>query len=153
MTPEAPGPRPPAIQSPLTLVMRIKDGHYEHIEALLHRIQAAPPDKNPIWRALDKLKTAHFARFVFLDKAKLAVITTYDGSFDTYINEFIDEIGDVFNAVLQHMDGAPPVPVQQHRQAFLDYVRANDLRGLEPFYSAYPTASVVTILAALEDQV
>jgi hypothetical protein len=88
-----------------------------------------------------------------LDKTKLAVITTYDGSFDTYINEFIDEIGDVFNAVLQHMDGAPPIPVQQHRQAFLDYVRANDLRGLEPFYSAYPTASVVTILAALEDQV
>jgi len=153
MTPEAPSPRPPAVQSPLTLVMRIKDGEYEHIEALLHRIQAAPPDKNPIWRALDKLKTAHFARFVFLDKTKLAVITTYDGSFDTYINEFIDEIGDVFNAVLQHVDGACPVPVQQHRQAFLDYVRANDLRGLEPFYSAYPTATVVTILAALEDQV
>jgi len=133
--------------------MRIKDGHYEHIEALLNRIQAAPPDKNPIWVALDKLKTVHFARFVFLDKTKLAVITTYDGSFDTYINEFIDEIGDVFNAVLQHMYGAPPIPVQQHRQAFLDYVRANDLRGLEPFYSAYPTATVVTILAALEDQV
>ena len=140
------------MQSPLTLIMRIKAGEYEHIETLLNRIQAAPPDKNPIWRALDKIKTVHFARFVFLDKTKLAVITTYDGSFDTYINEFIDEIGDVFNAVLQHVDGAPAIPVQQHRQAFLDYVRANDLRGLEPFYSAYPTATVVTIQAALEEQ-
>src|SRR5688500_2154798 len=145
MTSDAPTPRPPAVQSPLTLIMRIKPGEYEHIATLLHRIQAAPPDKNPIWRALDKIKTVHFARFVFLDNTKLAVLTTYDCTFDTYISEFIDEIGDVFNAVLQHVDGAPPVPVQKHRQAFLDYVRDNDLRGLEPFYSAYPTATVVTI--------
>ena len=43
----------------------------------------------------------------------------------------------------------PPLPVQQNRQAFLDYVRANDLRAIEPFYSAYPKATVLDIKAAV----
>ena len=140
------------VQNPLTLVMRIKSAaDFTALSALLQRIQAAPPDKNPIWVALNKLKTVHFARFVFLDNnATLAVITTYDGSFEDYINEFIDEIGDVFNALLAHMADAPALPVQQHRQAFLEYVRKNDLRAIEPFYSASPQATVLDIHAALE---
>ena len=121
------------------------------LSSLLQKIQSAPPEKNPIWIALNKLKTVHFARFVFLDNnTKLAVITTYDGSFEDYINEFIDEIGDVFNALLAHVAGAPPLPVQQHRKAFLDFVRQNDLRAIEPFYSAYPQATVLDIHAAFE---
>lgn len=130
------------------------EADFEALSTLLQKIQSAPPDKNPIWTALNKLNTVHFARFVFLDHhAKLAVITTYDGSFEDYINEFIDEIGDVFNALLAHIGDAPPLPVQQHRQAFLDYVRRNDLRAIEPFYSAYPEATVLDIHAALEQQV
>jgi hypothetical protein len=154
MTHEVPVARPKAVQSPLTLIMRIKSPEASaQLEALLHRIQSAPPGKNPVWNALDRLLTVHFARFVFMENnTRLAVITTYDGSFDDYINHFIDAIGDVFNAILQFMDGAPPLPIQQNRQAFLDYVRANDLRALEPFYSAYPTATVVTIMDVLKDQ-
>jgi hypothetical protein len=146
------GQRPKAVQSPLTLIMTIKStSDYDQLAALLQQIQSAPPEKNPIWVALNELKTVHFARFVFLEKnTKLAVITTYDGSFEDYINEFIDEIGDVFNALLAHMDGAPLLPVQKNRKAFLDYVRANDLRGIEPFYSAYPKATVLDILDALD---
>jgi hypothetical protein len=140
-----------SVQNPLTLVMAVKSpADAQTLNALLLKIQSAPPEQNPIWRALNKLNTVHFARFVFLEQqTKLAVITTYDGSFDDYINEFIDEIGDVFNALLTHMTDAPPLPVQQHRQAFLDYVRANDLRAIEPFYSAYPTATVLDIKAAV----
>jgi hypothetical protein len=48
------------------------------------------------------------------------------------------------------MTDAPPLPVQQHRAAFLDYVRANDLRAIEPFFSAYPKATVLDILSAVE---
>ncbi len=142
-----------AVQNPLTLIMTIKSpGDFTQLAALLQKIQSAPPSQNPIWLALTKLKTVHFARFVFLENnTKLAVITTYDGSFDTYINEFIDEIGDVFNALLAHMSDAPPLPVQQNRQAFLDYVRKNDLRAIEPFFSAYPKATVLDILAAIEE--
>jgi hypothetical protein len=118
------------------------------LEGKLQRLQALPREQNPVITALDKIATVHFARFVFLDEARLAVITTYDGDFAVYINEFVDHIGDVFNDLLQHMDGAPPLPVQRHRQEFLDYVRRNDLRCLPPFYSAYPNRTVLDIVAA-----
>lgn len=140
-----------AVQNPLTLIMKIKsDDDYQKLNALLDHIQGLPANQNPVWVALDKLKTVHFARFVFLsNNSQLAVITTYDGTFEDYINEFIDSIGDVFNGLLAHMQDAPPLPVQQHRAEFLAYVKANDLRGIEPFYSAYPTATVLTIQDAL----
>ena len=140
-----------AVQSPLTLIMTIKSpDDYKALKSLLDSIQSAPPDKNPIWIALGKLANVHFARFVFLENnTKLAVITTYDGTFEDYIADFTREIGDVFNALLAHMTGAPPLPVQKNAKQFLDYVRANDLRGIEPFYSAYPKSTVVDILAAL----
>jgi len=150
-----PGPAPKAVQNPLTLVMTIKsEDDFKQLSALLTKIQSAPPDKNPIWVALNTLKTVHFARFVFLENhTKLAVITTYDGTFEDYINEFIDAIGDVFNALLAHMKDASPLPVQKYRTEFLEFVRAHDLRAIEPFYSAYPTATVLDIHAALEEQV
>ena len=148
----APGSRPAAVQNPLTLVMTLKsEADHQAITALLQKIQSAPPDKNPIWVALERLRTVHFARFVFLEHSQLAVITTYDGSFEDYINEFIDAIGDVFNALLAHMKDAPPLPVQQNRAAFLAFVKAHDLRAIEPFYSAYPQATVLDIHAALEE--
>ena len=41
--------------------------------------------ENPIRIAMDKLKTVHFARFVFLSNyTELAIITSYDGSFDDW---------------------------------------------------------------------
>lgn len=142
-----------AIQSPLTLVMTIRSTEdFQALNTLIQKIQSAPPEQNPIWVALDKLRIVHFARFVFLENnTRLAIITTYDGSFDDYLNEFIDEIGDVFNALLQHMDVAPPLPVQQNRGAFRDYVKANDLGGIGPFYSAYPQSTVLDIQAALSE--
>jgi hypothetical protein len=152
-TPTPPPTTQPAVQSPLTLIMTIKSADdAKALTALLNKIQSAPPEQNPIWTALNKLNIVHFARFVFLEQnTKLAVITTYDGSFEDYINDFIDEIGDVFNALLAHMSDAPPLPVQKHRTEFFAYVRANDLRGIEPFYSAYPQATVLDIKAALGD--
>ena len=104
-----------SVQNPLTLIMTVKSAtDSQALQALLHKLQSAPPELNPVWTALNKLNTVHFARFVFLDaNMKLAVITAYDGSFEDYINEFIDEIGDVFNALLAHMADAPPLPVQK----------------------------------------
>ncbi|SEL09131.1 hypothetical protein [Nitrosovibrio tenuis] len=148
---DTPTPGRKTVQSPLTLVMTIRSPEdFDALNAKIQKIQSAPLEQNLIWAALDKLKIVHFARFVFLENnTKLAIITTYDGSFDDYLNEFIDEIGDVFNALLQHMDGAPPLPIQQNRSAFRDYIKANDLGSIEPFYSAYPQATVLDVQAAL----
>jgi hypothetical protein len=142
-------PAPQMKQNPLTLVMKIKSREdTAALKALLDKFMSMPRDKNPIDVALDKLAKVHFARFVFLENdTKLAVITSYDDSFEDYINDFVNAIGDIFNALLSHMADAPPLPVQSNRDAFLAYVRKNDLRCVGNFYSAYPTLGVKTILA------
>ena len=147
-------PIPKPVQSPLTLVMKIKSPQaYQELNGLLNQLQSQPLDKTPLAIALNTLRNVHFARFVFLhDNTELAVITTYDGTFEDYINEFVDAIGDIFNALLQRMDPAPPLPVQKNRDAFMAYVKANDLPSIQPFYSAYPTATVLDIQTALSAQ-
>jgi hypothetical protein len=137
----------PPVANPLTLVMNIKSPmDYVALKALIEGIQRTPPELNPIARALSKLAVVHFARFVFLNERQLAVITTYDGSFEDYIDAFVNTIGQVFDQLLSHMSDAPPLPVSDHRQEFLDYVRKNDLKCIPPFYSAYPQLKVLDIL-------
>jgi hypothetical protein len=145
MTESHPGDAP--VQSPLTLVMTVKPEDREILRTKVHDLQAMPPEKNPVTTALDEIGTVHFARFVFLDEDRLAVITAYDGSFERYIMAFVDFIGPVFDDLLLHMLDAPKLPVEQHRQEFLEYVRKHDLTSVPPFYSAYPTRTVQDILA------
>jgi hypothetical protein len=135
------------VQSPLTLVMTVKPGDREMLRAKVHGLQALPPEKNPVTAALNEIGTVHFARFVLLDEDRLAVITTYDGDFESYIMDFVDYIGPVFDDLLQHMVDAPELPVEQHRQEFLAYVRKYDLTCVPPFYSAYPARTLQDILA------
>jgi hypothetical protein len=138
------------VQRPLTLVMTLQSPESaQAVMTLLQGIQSGGADKNPITQALNTLRNVHFARFVFMNNnTQLAVITTYDGTFDAYINEFIDALGDVFNALLPHMKDGSAVPVQKNRDAFLAFVQANDL-PVVGFYSAYPQATVLDIQAAL----
>lgn len=142
--------QPPAqpIQNPLTLVMKAQSAEsWAGLRQAVEHIQSLPDDKNPIVIALNKIGTVHFARFAFLeDQQQLLVITAYDGDFATYINEFINEIGDVFNTLLEYVADAPPLPVQTYRQEFLEYVRARDLRAVGTFYSAYPNHTVLDLL-------
>jgi hypothetical protein len=134
------------VQSPLTLVMKAESpAAFSALRKTVEDLQALPANKNPVIAALNRLGTVHFARFVFLGDDQLAVITTYDGDFAQYISDFIEEIGDVFNALLQHVD-ATLVPVQSHRAEFLKFVQDHDLRCVGPFYSAYPQRTALDIV-------
>jgi hypothetical protein len=143
---------PEPVAHPLTLVMRIKSpADFQALKALIGKIQSLPPDQNPIMVALNRLGTVHFARFVFIEERLLAVITTYDGSFEDYIDAFVDAIGEVFDRLLAHIDGAPPLPVSANRDAFLAFVQKHDLKAIPPFYSAYPDLKALDILALKKD--
>jgi hypothetical protein len=143
---------PDPVASPLTLVMDIKppDG-FPKLKALIEGLQGQPPGQNPITVALTRLATVHFARFVFIGETKLAVITTYDGSFDDYIDSFVNHIGKVFDMLLPYVQDTPPLPVEDHRDEFLAFVKKYDLRCVGSFYSAYPDLKVLDILT-LEKQ-
>lgn len=145
-------PASPPVQNPLTLVMKIRSPEdYQQLNEMLLQIYSRPPTENDITVALNKIATVHFARFVFLENnTKLAVITTFDHDFERYIADFVDEIGHVFDMLLSHMEGAPPLPVRDHRQEFLEYVREHDMPAIQPFYSAYPTLTVLDILDAAD---
>src|SRR3712207_9329645 len=98
------------VQSPLTLVMPVRAEARAALRAEVDRLQALPREQNPVITALDAIGTVHFARFVFLDDERLAVITTYDGDFERYIMDFVHHIGPVFDLLLQHMADPPPLP-------------------------------------------
>ena len=140
---------PKPVASPLTLVMNIKSPQdFVALKKKIDQMQSLPPEQNPIMVALNKLGTVHFARFVFLSERQFAVITTYDGTFEDYIDAFVNSIGKVFDSILEHIADAPPLPVEkpENRPAFLEFVRKNDLTAVPPFYSAYPSLKVLDIL-------
>jgi hypothetical protein len=135
------------VSNPLTLVMTIKSNDdYQALKNKLEGIQGQPPEKNRIRVALTKLGIVHFARFVFLSEKQLAIITTYDGSFEKYIEAFTNEIGDVFDLIFAHIEDAPPLPIADHRKEFLAYVKDHDLPCIGALYSAYPDLKVLDIL-------
>jgi hypothetical protein len=132
------------VQKPLTLVMPIRSK--QHAQALSTALDG-PDLRNSIETALRNLRTVHFARFVVLDgePPRLAVITSYDDDFEDYIMSFTDELGHIFDILLEFIDTPPARPVRQHREEFLDYVREHDLTCVGSFFSAYPQLRVTDI--------
>jgi hypothetical protein len=145
--------------SPLTLVMPIIPGtDPRQIAGALQQYQTVIND------ALTSIGTVHFARFLLLDRSTanlqlggtstdqlvLAVVTEYDGSFQAYIGDFVAQIGQVFDALLQFVVGGKELtPVANNPAAFLAFVTANDASQHQPnegLYSAYPQ-TVQKILA------
>ncbi|WP_139794159.1 hypothetical protein [Chromobacterium violaceum] len=147
--------------SPLTLMMPVAPN-----ADLIALTSTVSENQTKLHEALTKIGTVHYARTLLLDRAVanlqpginssqnyvLAVITEYDGSFDKYIQDFVKEVGPIFDALLQFVDGASKlIPVANNTAAFTAFIAKNDAsqhdlnQGL---YQAYD-ATVQTILASL----
>lgn len=148
--------------NPLTLVMPLEEN--VDLTKLAETLAGAA---GRIDEALNEIGTVHFARFVLFDALtanlqpgasggpyKLAVITEYDKSFSGYIQDFVNQIGDVFDELLAFTaDGQSLVPVSEHVPEFTAYVAKNDASqhlppGIQPLYCAYD-ATVQVILASI----
>lgn len=135
--------RPKAVQNPLTLIMPLKSA--ELAPKLTGMLIASQETLNA---ALNATNLVHFARFVFLDNnTKFGVITSYDGTLAAYVQAFVDDVGDIFDALLQFMADPPPLPVQKFPKEFLAYVNAHNVPVVSQFYSAYPELTVLDIRA------
>jgi len=106
----------------------------------------------------------HYARTLFLDRSAanlqpsatpsdsyvIAIITEFDLSFDKYIQDFVAQVGAVFDALLQFVvGGAAITPVANNVAAFEAFITANDASQHPPntgMFQAY-TFTVQEILA------
>jgi hypothetical protein len=141
---------PQNTQTALTAIMEIKPPTALHARALKLLLTHA---YQRVVDILDEVGTVHFARFIFLENdTKLALMTSYDGSFETYIKNYIEVAGDLFDLMLDHIKDAPPLPVRQYRNEFIEYVRRIDAVSDSPFYSAYGNLTVQDILRLQEEE-
>jgi hypothetical protein len=63
------------------------------------------------------------------------------------VQAFVDNVGDIFDALLQCMSDPPPLPVQKYPKEFLAYIEAHNVPVVSDFYSAYPELTVLDIKA------
>lgn len=136
------------VANPLTLVVEVKSPEdRKKLKAKLEHMQSLPASLNPSLKALDSIGIVHFARFVFIGDDKIAVITAYDGNLERYVGAFAEHMGSTFDLLLKHVKDAPPLPVVENQDEFLEFILKHDLQCIEPFYSAYPSLSVGDIRA------
>jgi hypothetical protein len=111
---------------------------------------ADPKHAKAINDGLNAVGTVHFARFLpdhgfaLFQSQTLWVLTEYDGTFDQYIQDFVNQMGDIFDGLLGFVDDPPPVPVKDNVAAFGAWVSAHNEKS--NLYAAYPTLTVQTIL-------
>jgi cytochrome P450 len=135
-------------QQPLAIVMPIKTPTAVYAEKLKTVIGVGAPR---IQLRLDQSRQVHFAWFLLLNNdTELALFTTFDGELDAYIKHFALEVGPLFDMLFECLADAPPTPVAEHADEFVDKVRQYNRTPVgNYFYSAYPTATVSSIQAAL----
>ena len=131
-------------QSPLIVIMKVRTPVSEHAEKLKQVIKYGAPR---IEKKLRDAKHVHFAQFLFIENdSKLVLFTIYDRDFDSYIEHFALKIGPLFDRIFEHIQDAPPLPVNEFPKEFVDTIRRHNARPAgDYFFSAYPKADVSMI--------
>jgi len=151
-------PDPAQVSHGLNLALKLASP--SKLPLMLWDIVVAQPK---IERALQELSFLHFARFVpSWDGKALMVTTSFDGPLEPYVMDFVIALGDVFDALLLYVEDAPPLPVREYPEEFMDFVRCWNRVPLAPrncrcdavllppdfpfpIFSAYPGKTVTDI--------
>src|SRR5579863_8301063 len=125
--------------NPLTLLMPVIPG-----TSLIGIASALEGDIQKLHDALTDVGTVHYARTLLLDRSQpnlqpvlstitasdnllIGIVTEYDGSFDDYIQDFVNKVGPIFDKLMTFVVGGPAlVPVANNVAAFKAYLKAND---------------------------
>jgi len=106
--------------SEFSLFFRVKAGEGETLRAALRDLQETPGYRPGDYGVA--IATIHEARFVlFDDDTRLAFMTSFDGSWDAYMDDFFTSGPTLalFDAVFQHVEGYEGLPDLQAVKAFV----------------------------------
>lgn len=86
------------------------------------------------WESVDRMGTVHDMRYVFIDNdTKILFATTYDGDWDTYIDDFATKIPQVMDQMFGAVEGWPGITsptvkdfIAQHQITAAAWYVAND---------------------------
>src|SRR4028119_186031 len=96
----------PAVQdvhSYITSITTIKPDRLQQLKAVLAKF-GDPSRVSPI----TAISTIHFARWVIIDNdTRLLFTTNFDGTWDSYINDFIENASEGMDAIWSNCEGYP----------------------------------------------
>jgi hypothetical protein len=95
--------------------------------------------------ALGGIATIHFARWAIIDNGRWLLFTSnYDGSWDSYIGDFVDKAASGMDLI---WTSAPRYPKKGSRdiEAFKAIIRVNQVKT-QVFYSAFPDRTIVNLI-------
>jgi hypothetical protein len=143
-------PIPPAFredvvaQNQLTLVTVVKPGQENRVRAVMAGIDAYARRLSPPG-SLSGISTIHFVKWLVIDNGRrLLMVSDYDGSWESYIDEFAEMILSGLDAIWETSYGFPPDGARDV-PAFKRFLRLHQVAS-EVFFSAYPETTVLKIV-------
>ncbi|MDX1696102.1 MAG: hypothetical protein R3208_20215 [Ketobacteraceae bacterium] len=137
-----------AIQSPMTSIVAIKPGLFRQatLRLTLWAIQILA-DYKFNKGSLGSINSIHFARWAIINNGRhLLFFSNYDGSWESYLGDFIDRAAIGLTAVWNNAVGFPPARFlirggASHAEEFKQYARRSQV-VTHFWYSAYPNLSM-----------
>jgi cytochrome P450 len=140
---EAMPPTPKDVHSYLTCITPVIPEKLEKLKAVLARL-SDPSRTSPI----AAISTIHFARWVLIDNGtRLLFTSNFDGTLDSYLDDFIDKASEGLDAIWSNCQGYPAGGAKDV-EAFKKYVHETAFDNTL-VYTAYPDATVKEIKQAL----
>jgi hypothetical protein len=99
---------------------------------------------------LARVRSIHFARWVYLDdRQRIAFFSNYDGSLESYMDDFINKVGFGLNVVFSNGIGYPRTSWLvldgcADERSFKEYLRRHQL-PTQVWYKAYPGLTTVDL--------
>lgn len=134
-------------QHPLLVSMPIKAPAGAHAEQIKQVIAYGAPR---IEKMLRESRHVHFACFVLLNgDSELMLFTVFDRGFEPYVEHFALQVGSLFDRLFEHMLQAPPMPVDEFPQDFVELIRRFDRSPeVSLFFTAHANAEAAQIQRA-----
>ena len=126
-----------------TLIMNLKPGGAERLRKKLASDSKFGNENNAV---VDRVGTLHDMRFTIFDNdTRLLFASTFDGDWDTYIDDFAARIPDLIDVAFGEVDDYPGIKDPNIK----DFIVKHQVTSTY-FYSAYPNASVRDVWKAMK---